>query len=213
MTVGTVVRLRTYAKINLFLRVIGSRADGFHEIETILHGIGLYDEIEMELTDGSIDVSMELADGLTGVLPASGDNLIHHAAALLRTHAGTTVGIRVRVKKGIPIAAGLGGGSGNAAGALVVIGDIWGVELDRETTMSLAAQLGSDVPYCIDGGTALATSRGETLTQLPATSPMWFVLGGSNDPLSTRRCLCGVGWPFDRRSVNQSGVDARYRGR
>jgi 4-diphosphocytidyl-2-C-methyl-D-erythritol kinase len=185
VTVGTVVRLRTYAKVNLFLRVLGRRTDGFHEIETILHGVGLYDEIDMEVTDGEIEVSMELGVGLTGTLPASSDNLISHSADLLRAHSGTATGIRVRVKKGIPIAAGLGGGSGNAAGALVVLGEVWGIDLDRATTMSLAAQIGSDVPYCIEGGTALATSRGEQLTQLPHTSPMSFVLGGTNEPLST----------------------------
>lgn len=185
MTVGTVVRLRTYAKVNLFLRVIGTRADGFHEIETILHGIGLYDEIEMAVTEGSIDVSMELVDGLTGSLPAAADNLIRHAADVLHAHSGVSSGVSVKVRKGIPIAAGLGGGSGNAAGALVILGDMWGVELDRDTTMSLAARIGSDVPYCIEGGTVLATSRGEHLTQLPATASMCFVLGGTNDPLST----------------------------
>jgi 4-diphosphocytidyl-2-C-methyl-D-erythritol kinase len=185
VTVGTVVRLRTYAKINLHLRVIGKRDDGFHEVETILHGIGLYDELEIEVTDGEVDVSLELGVGMTGMLPAPGADLISRCADLLRARSETTTGVRVRVTKGIPIGAGLGGGSGNAAGALVVLGDVWGMDLDRATTMSLAAQLGSDVPYCIEGGTALATSRGEQLTPLPNARPLCFVLGGSNEPLYT----------------------------
>jgi 4-diphosphocytidyl-2-C-methyl-D-erythritol kinase len=95
-------------------------------------------------------------------------------------------GARIHVKKGIPIAAGLGGGSGNAAGALVTLAEIWDLDVDRERLFALAEKLGSDVPYCIDGGTALATSRGEHLTPIPNIKSMWFVLAGSNEPSLTR---------------------------
>lgn len=186
MNVETIVRLRTYAKINLFLSVIGRRSDGFHEVETVLHGVSLFDEIEIERADHDIEVTMELIDGVSGTLPSDRENLVRRAAQILVEELDTATGARVHVKKGIPIAAGLGGGSGNAAGALVTLAEIWDLDIDRERLFELAERLGSDVPYCIDGGTALATARGEQLTPLPSISPMWFVLAGSARPLLTR---------------------------
>lgn len=186
MSVDTIVRIRTYAKINLFLRVIGLRRDGFHEVETILHGVGLYDEIDIEPAESGIDVDMELVGGIAGTIPSKEENLIGRAARLLIDESRDVGGAMVRVRKGIPIAAGLGGGSGNAAGALVTLADMWELQLEREKLLSLAERLGSDVPYCIDGGTALATARGEQLTPLPNIAPMHFVLGGTDHPLLTR---------------------------
>lgn len=186
MSVDTIIRFRTHAKVNLFLRVIGLRRDGFHEVETILHGVNLYDEIEMERSDEGVDVTMGFVEGLTGTLPSSEENLIARAAKLLAEGLETKSGAVVRVKKGIPVAAGLGGGSSNAAGALTALAEMWGIELDRNRLFALAEKLGADVPYCLDGGTALATSRGEQLTPLPNIRPMWFVLGGSAEPLLTR---------------------------
>ena len=186
MSVDTIVRLRTYAKVNLFLRVIGLRRDGFHEVETILHGIDLYDEIEIEPSESGVDVRMGFMSGVSGVLPSKEENLIARAARLLVDGLDHTDGAIVRVKKGIPIAAGLGGGSGNAAGALVTLAEMWDLDVDRDRLFALAEQLGADVPYCIDGGTALATARGEQLTPLANIRSMWFVLGGSNDALFTR---------------------------
>lgn len=185
MSVDTIVRIRTYAKLNLFLRILGKRTDGFHEVETILHGVGLYDEIEIEPAAEGIEVTMELA-GITGTVPTSGENLIGRAARLLADELPGVNGAIVRVKKGIPIGAGLGGGSGNAAGALVGLAEVWGLGFERERLFTLAERLGSDVPYFIDGGTALATARGEQTTPLPNIRSMWFVLGGSDRPLLTR---------------------------
>lgn len=186
MSVDTIIRLRTHAKVNLFLRVIGLRRDGFHEVETILHGIRLYDEIEMEASEDGVEVIMEFADGLSGTLPSKEENLIARAAMLLVDGLERTNGALVRVRKGIPIAAGLGGGSGNAAGALVTLAEMWGLDIDRGRLFAMAEKLGADVPYCLEGGTALATARGEQLTPLPNIQPMWFVLAGSNQPLLTR---------------------------
>jgi 4-diphosphocytidyl-2-C-methyl-D-erythritol kinase len=186
MSVDTIVRIRTFAKLNLFLRVIGLRGDGFHEVETILHGISLYDEIDIEPAESGIEVTMELVGGIAGAIPSSQENLIGRAARALIDELDDAGGATVHVRKGIPIAAGLGGGSGNAAGALVTLAEMWGLELERDRLLSLAEQLGSDVPYCIDGGTALATARGEQLTPLPNIAPMDFVLGGTNHPLFTR---------------------------
>ena len=184
MSIETAVRMRTYAKVNLTLRVLGSRPDGFHEIETILHGVGLFDEIEITPIPGQVEIAMALAPGVESTLPPDDQNLVRLAAELLREGRADR-GAHVKVTKGIPIAAGLGGGSGNAAGVLVVLTELWDLHLDRRTLLATAGTLGCDVPYCIEGGTALATSRGEQLTPLPQTTPMWFVLGDTTAPLST----------------------------
>ncbi|HEV3473186.1 MAG TPA: 4-(cytidine 5'-diphospho)-2-C-methyl-D-erythritol kinase [Actinomycetota bacterium] len=187
MSIGTAVRIRTHGKVNLFLRVLGLRPDGFHEVETILQAVDLYDEIDISPRSApGVAVDMRFAPDVVGDLPAADDNLIFHAAALLVAHRDPGQGADVRVVKGIPIGAGLGGGSGNAAGALIVLSELWDQTIDRNTLHRLAAEIGSDVAYCLDGGTALGTGRGEKLTQLAAPDEMWFVLGGSHRSLSTR---------------------------
>lgn len=182
----TGVRIRTNAKLNLFLRVVGIRSDGYHELETIFHGIGLGDEIALELTSTSgIEIDMKLGPGLVGDLPSSEENLVARAIEGLVEAGGVNPGIRIQITKSIPIAAGLGGGSGNAAGALVALSELWGMDLDPESLLDIASGIGSDVPYCIGGGTALAMKRGEALTPLPAPKQLWFVLGISFRPVLT----------------------------
>lgn len=180
-------RFRTNAKVNLFLRVLGKRVDGYHEVETILQVIRLSDEIEVTETDTRrVEIAMEWIDGGAGALPVAEENLIWRAAGQLERAGAVNKGIEISVKKRIPIGAGLGGGSGNAAGALVVLSELWGLDLERDRLRELAAEVGSDVPYCIDGGTALATARGENLTPLPSPEILWFVLGITNEPMLTR---------------------------
>jgi 4-diphosphocytidyl-2-C-methyl-D-erythritol kinase len=149
------IRIRTNAKVNLFLHVMGQRADGYHEVETILHGIKLGDDIEFRITDtGIIDVHMRIEGNAVGEVPAVESNLVYAAAKLLVEKGARNAGIEINVTKRIPIGAGLGGGSGNAAGALVLLNEIW--EAGISDVRELAAMVGSDVPYCIGGGTALA---------------------------------------------------------
>ena len=187
MVVNRGIRVRTHAKVNLFLRVLARRPDGYHEIETIFHGVGLGDDLEVACRDGSgCEVQMELADGLTGVLPRAEENVIAHAAECLRARVPHHTGVAVRVVKRVPIAAGLGGGSGNAAGVLLGLNEMWAAGLGRAELLEVALQVGSDVPYCLTGGTALATARGENLIPLPSLREMWFVLGISGEPLLTR---------------------------
>jgi 4-diphosphocytidyl-2-C-methyl-D-erythritol kinase len=183
----TTTRIRTNAKVNLFLRVLGKRVDGYHEVETILQVIRLADEIEVTPTDsGRLEIEMGWLDGGAGELPPEADNLMMRAAQRLVQEGATQSGARILVKKRIPIGAGLGGGSGNAAGALVVLSEMWGLDLERERLSELAADVGSDVPYCIEGGTALATARGEKLTPLPSPERLWIVLGITDEPMLTR---------------------------
>ena len=181
------IRMRTHAKVNLFLRVLGVRPDGYHEVETILHGIKLSDEILVETTDsGRLDLDMRFADGLPGELPKPEDNVVSLVARLLVERGALNEGLRVRMTKSIPIGAGLGGGSGNAAGALVALNELWEAGIGPDELLVLAGAVGADVPFCISGGTALATGRGDEVTPLPAPEDLWFVLGMSNEPLYTR---------------------------
>lgn len=181
------MRLRTNAKINLFLRVLGRRPDGYHELESIFHGISLGDDLDITPTsNGRVEVRMRFVDGLSGDIPAPGKNLVSVAARRLIERGATNEGISVDILKRIPIGAGLGGGSGNAAGVLVALNELWKMDITVEDLNEIGASVGSDVPYCLGGGTALATARGEVLTPLPSPGSMFFVLGISREPLLTR---------------------------
>jgi 4-diphosphocytidyl-2-C-methyl-D-erythritol kinase len=144
----------------------------------------------MEFAEGrgrEVEIEMRFVEDAMKEPPALDDNLVYRAAEkLLEEGGGTGRGVSIVVTKRIPIGGGLGGGSGNAAGALVALNRLWDMRLAKERVLELAGALGSDVTYCIDGGTALATARGEQLTQIPAPQPMSFVLGISREPLLTR---------------------------
>ena len=181
------IRLRTHAKINLFLRVLGRRPDGYHEIESIFHGISLADDIEVRATDGhDVDVDIRVARGPGTGVPKREDNLAYLAAHALIERGVTASGVSIDITKRIPIGAGLGGGSGNAAGVLVALNDLWGGGLQTDDLNYLGATVGSDVPYCLTGGTMLVTGRGENLSSLPSPGDLHFVLGISDEPLYTR---------------------------
>jgi 4-diphosphocytidyl-2-C-methyl-D-erythritol kinase len=187
VTAAGPVRMRTNAKVNLFLQVLGDRGDGYHEIQTILHGVALADDMTITpTTSRRVDVDLRFSEGMVGRAPAADENLVLIAANRLIELGARNEGLHIAVTKRIPIGAGLGGGSGNAAGALVALNDLWGTGIDDPGLLEIAAQLGSDVPYCIDGGTVLATRRGDVLTKLPGPNDFWFVLGISWEPLSTR---------------------------
>lgn len=179
------IRLRACAKINLFLRVLGRRPDGYHEIETVFHSVDLCDELCFTRSDGGFRLETRLDDRVGGVLPAPTDDLVVHAAAALLEARPGSPGAIVSVTKRIPIAAGLGGGSANAAATLVALNDLWQLGLDEAELHTIAASLGSDVAYCLRGGPALGTSRGELLVALKAPQDLWFVLGITDARLST----------------------------
>lgn len=177
------LRLRTNAKINLYLGVLGRRRDGYHELETIYHGISLADELTLQPSPADITVEMR-GEAIVGEIPAH-ENLVFTAAGALRELAGVKSGAHIEVCKRIPIGAGLGGGSADAAGSLVGLRSLWEIAIGDDELLALAAELGSDVSFCIRGGTAAATGRGEHLTPLPAPATLWFVLGISTLPLAT----------------------------
>lgn len=179
------MRIRTHAKVNLYLRLVGPRPDGYHEIETILHGIDLADEIEITPAEQGVHVDMEFAPGLVGEIPPSDQNFVTQAVAAL-AQMTPSAGLSIKILKAIPIGAGLGGGSGNAAGVLVALNEMWKAGLDQKKVIDIATTLGSDVPYCVQGGTVLALGRGEKLTRLPSPTGLWLVLGLSHEPLFTK---------------------------
>jgi 4-diphosphocytidyl-2-C-methyl-D-erythritol kinase len=180
------IRARANAKVNLWLRVLGRRRDGYHEIETLFHGIDIADDVVVTVTDSeSIVVEMSLADGLEGAAPATEENLAYRAATLLASHDGSARGAHIAITKRIPIGAGLGGGSADAAAVLTALNQLWRVGLDSMGLRTVAGAVGSDVPYLLEGGTAIGTGRGEELSRVQSRGVLWFVLGISTTRLST----------------------------
>ena len=178
------VTVRAPAKINLMLQVGRRRSDGYHELATVFHALSLYDEVTATpATSLRISVAGEDADRV----PADETNLAHRAAAALRAHAATAVAAALEIRKAIPVAGGMAGGSADAAAALVACDALWGTEVGREELSGLAAGLGSDVAFALRGGTALGTGRGEVLTDVLGRGSYHWVLaladgGGLSTP-------------------------------
>jgi 4-diphosphocytidyl-2-C-methyl-D-erythritol kinase len=160
--------IKAYAKVNLTLEVLDRRDDGFHDIATVLQTIDLWDELSFE---DETDIELE-SD--SGVPPE--EDLIVQAAGLLKWGIGEERGARITVKKHVPIAAGLGGGSSDAAATLMGLGRLWGHAITYRDLRPLCEALGSDVSFFLFGGTALGEGRGETITPLPAVPEQWLVL-------------------------------------
>ena len=184
MTTVTAVKVRVPAKLNLQLAVGPPRADGYHDLVTVFHAVSLFDEITAEPAgrDG-VTVSGEGADRV----PGDGDNLALRAVAALRAAAAADAGgVHITIAKRIPVAAGLAGGSADAAAALVACNELWGTGLGQPQLLEIAAGVGSDVAFAVLGGTAVGRGRGERLTPAlaPATSYHW-VLAFADGQLST----------------------------
>lgn len=156
--------LRAAAKVNLTLEVLGKRADGYHEIATVMQAVDLSDRIILDNAD-----DLELRSGSAQV-PTDASNLAWRAATALKEAAGTRAGVHIELDKRIPVAAGLGGGSTDAAGVLLGLNRLWRLNWPLERLDEVAATLGSDVPFFLRGGAALATGRGEKVEPLRARS-------------------------------------------
>ncbi|HZS09600.1 MAG TPA: 4-(cytidine 5'-diphospho)-2-C-methyl-D-erythritol kinase [Blastocatellia bacterium] len=154
--------LPSFAKINWTLEVLGGRADGYHELRTILQTVSLGDELRFSLIDDGIEVICE-----TPGVPTDERNLVHRAARLLAEFAGVRPRVRIELVKRIPAAAGLGGGSSNAAVTLIALQRLWGVKLAPHDLFTLGARLGADVPCFFLGGTSLGIGRGDEVYPLP----------------------------------------------
>lgn len=159
------------AKINLTLDVLGKRPDGYHEVEMVMQSIELHDVLEFYPSGSDIALTVEGGD-----LSPGSDNLVYRAAELVRRRGKIRTGVKIRLVKAIPVAAGLGGGSADAAAALKALNELWETGFTLSELMSLGEQLGSDVPFCLLGGTALARGKGEQLERLPSCPRLGLVL-------------------------------------
>jgi 4-diphosphocytidyl-2-C-methyl-D-erythritol kinase len=176
------VTARVPAKINLELMVGPTRSDGFHHLATVFQAVGLHDDVTVEpAQDWGITINGPYAD----LVPVDGTNLAMRAARLLATEAGVDVPVHITIDKDIPVAAGMAGGSADAAGALLACDALWGVWSSKAALDELAAQLGSDVPFALLGGTAMGSGRGDQLAPVLGRGRYTWVLALSDVGLST----------------------------
>jgi 4-diphosphocytidyl-2-C-methyl-D-erythritol kinase len=162
---------QAHAKINLGLRILGKRPDGYHDLETIFQEISLCDELTFRPHAGEIRIHSDHAD-----CPADQRNLVYKAAALLQQHTQTDQGADITIKKIVPVGAGLGGGSSDAATTLKALNHLWQLSLTEAELLALGARLGADVAFFIRGGSALGTGKGDLLRPLAMPLDYWGVL-------------------------------------
>ncbi len=182
--------IHTPAKLNLFLEVLGRRADGFHELETLMVSVGLYDTLQLRPTTYDHIEFKVTGAGMFGAdqqseIPEGRTNLVVRAAELLREATGSSAGARVRLHKRIPAAAGLAGGSSDAAAALVGLNHLWRLGLTGAQLHDLAARLGSDVPFFLSSTAAICRGRGELIEPIQWPTRLYFVIVRPPTGLST----------------------------
>lgn len=181
----TVITVSAPAKINLHLEVLRKRDDGFHELATLFASIDLADRLHFE---SSSPTTLELGVHPVGSVPAV-DNLVLKAARALWREIGRCPGARITLDKRIPVGGGLGGGSADAAAALVGLNALWNLDLETSTLNRLAAELGSDVPFFLVGGLAAGWGRGEELIALDDPGPIWLVVAWPGVGVSTAQAF------------------------
>ena len=188
------------AKINLHLRVLGRRKDGYHNIATLMQQISLYDELEFSPREKEIVVRCP-----EGTLPENEENIVFRAAETLLTHSNCRAGVEITIRKNIPIAAGLGGGSSDAATTLMALNDIFSLRLSRSKLMRIGANLGADVPFFIFGPCAWAFGIGNRLKKPPLFLPsLWFVLLNPPLQISTKTVYEKLNLRLTNETINYS---------
>jgi 4-diphosphocytidyl-2-C-methyl-D-erythritol kinase len=168
MSAGS-LRVEAHAKVNLTLEILSKRSDGFHNLVSVIQTIDLHDEIVLTPAE---DIAITCDEPSLN----THDNLAYVAATALKKASGASGGVHIDVQKSIPVAAGLGGGSSDAAAVLRGLNELWGCGLGVDALAALGAEIGSDVPYLIRGGTALVQGRGEDVSALPNAALEWLVL-------------------------------------
>jgi 4-diphosphocytidyl-2-C-methyl-D-erythritol kinase len=194
--VASGVRIRAPAKVNLFLEVLARRSDGYHELATLMTAVSLYDTLEF--TQGPEGTTRLSCDHPT--LSTGPENLICRAVDLVRRHSGRSEGVAIRLWKRIPIAAGLAGGSSDAAATLAGLNRLWHLGWQRDKLASLGAELGSDVSFFFAAPAAWCTGRGERIEPMRLGRPLDFVLASPEVGLSTAEVFGGVTIPAEPRS-------------
>jgi len=176
------LRIRSYAKVNLGLEVLGQREDGYHELRTLFQTIDLHDDITLRSRGTGVVVRCDHP-----LVPKDATNLAARAAEALRRYGRVSEGVEIEIKKRIPVGGGLGGGSSNAAAVLLGLDRMWHLGLGPAGLHPLAARLGADVPFFLLGGTALGLARGDEVYPLRRQLRAWVVLVDSALPVSTAR--------------------------
>lgn len=176
------MRLKAFAKINLGLDVIGKREDGYHEVRMIMQTVDIFDRLEINIADSpEIRISSNLS-----FLPNDENNLCYKAAKLLFDEFDIKKGITINLEKKIPVAAGMAGGSSDAAAVLVGVNKLFDLKLSTKELMERGVKIGADVPYCVMRGTALSEGIGEILTPLPAMPHCYIVVAKPKINVSTK---------------------------
>ncbi|MGD1149022.1 MAG: 4-(cytidine 5'-diphospho)-2-C-methyl-D-erythritol kinase [Thermoanaerobaculaceae bacterium] len=176
------LHVRCPAKINLHLQVLGRRPDGYHELRTLFAAVGVWDDLWFEEGPaGTVELTVEPA----GAVPDGSDNLAVKAARALSEKMGRERGARIALRKQIPVAGGLGGGSANAAAALVGLVKLWGLSLEPSDLLSVAGSIGADVPFFLVGGVAWGVGRGSEVMPVRDLPPWWVVLVPGPNPVPT----------------------------
>ena len=183
------ITIKSPAKINLALDIVGKREDGYHEIETVMHQVELCDLIKVEDSD-------EMKIDCNDKIPLKG-NLVLKAVKLLKGRYNLTRNVSITIEKNIPVAAGLGGGSSNAALTLIALDKLWGLNLKQEELINLAKEIGSDVPFFIAGNAAYATGKGELLQKLDPIN-FYAVLINPGFDVSTK-------WAYESLNLGLTG--------
>lgn len=174
------IQLKAYAKINLGLDVLRKREDGYHEVKMIMQTVDIYDVLTFEKADSGIHVTVNKSE-----LPVNEDNLIYKSAAAFMSKYNISEGVSIHLEKNIPIAAGMAGGSTDAAATFKALNQLFEVNASLEELQEIAVKIGADVPYCLMGGTALAEGIGEKLTKLPDTPNCHLVVAKPDIDVST----------------------------
>jgi 4-diphosphocytidyl-2-C-methyl-D-erythritol kinase len=178
------IRLRAFAKVNYALEVRGLRPDGYHEISTVMQSISLADEVEIERAERGFELVVE-PEGVEVGPPEA--NTVYKAWTWLAERIGDALPVRMRLRKQIPAGAGLGGGSADAAAALVGLNELFGAGLGEAELREVGLRIGADVPFCITGGTALGEGIGEVLGALPPPLPHYLVVAKPDAGAETAR--------------------------
>lgn len=185
MVSPSAVTVRVPAKVNLQLSVGPRRDDGFHELATIFHAVGLHDDVTVTEQPAGSGITLACEGEGADLVPLDETNLAWRAVRILADAAGVDADVSVQIDKHIPVAGGMAGGSADAAGALLACDALWGLGTPRSELHDLAAALGSDVPFALQGGTAIGSGRGEQLTSVLARGSFHWVFALAREGLST----------------------------
>lgn len=174
-------QMKAYGKINLGLDVVGRLPNGYHEVKMVMQTVGIYDELTFERAESGIEITTDSAE-----LPTDESNLIYKAAKLMKEKYHIREGIRIHLQKNIPVAAGMAGGSTDAAATMKGISRMFGLDIGLLELMNMGVDIGADVPYCVIGGTALAEGIGEKLTPLEPAPECYVLVAKPDINVSTK---------------------------